>query len=78
MLDFERTHRILREKIVNDQEDSEPLHEQEIISLQDYREAHPVPDDMPPNPTGGDDPKALEIFWAGRNLAMRRSARWAA
>jgi hypothetical protein len=65
-------------KIVNDQEDSERLHEQEIISLQDYREAHPVPDDMPPKPTGGDDPKALEIFWAGRNLAMRRSARWAA
>ena len=78
MLDLERTHRKLREKIVKDHEDSEPVDEPVIISLEDYREAHPVPDDKPPEPTDGDDPKADEAFWAGRNLAMRRSARWAA
>ncbi len=63
---------------MNDHEDSEPLHEPVVISLQDYREAHPVPDGTPPKPTGGNDPKADEGYWAGRTLAMRRSARWAA
>ena len=37
-----------------------------------------LPDDKPPEPTDGNDPKTDEAFWAGRNLAMRRSARWAA
>ncbi len=66
------------EKIVNDREDSDRLDEPVIISLQEFRDAQAVPDDIPPEPTGGNDPKAVEVYWAGRNLAMRRSARWAA
>ena len=49
-----------------------------IISLEAYRQANARPDDNPPEPTDGNDPKTDEAFWAGRNLAMRRSARWAA
>ncbi len=63
---------------MNDQEDPELIDEHVIISLKDYREANARPDDTPPEPTGGDDSDANDVFWAGRNLAMRRSARWAA
>jgi hypothetical protein len=78
MLDFGRTRNKLREKIMNDNENPEILDEHVIISLKDYREANALPDDTPPEPTDGNDPKASEVYWAGRNLAMRRSARWAA
>ncbi len=35
------------------------------------------PDDQPPQTTDEGQPQG-DDFWAGRNLAMRRSARWAA
>jgi hypothetical protein len=59
-----------------DQAQDEPV----ILSLDAHREANTLPDDKPPEPTSGQeqDPKADEAYWAGRNHAMRRSARWAA
>ncbi len=55
--------------------DDEPV----ILSLEAFRQANSRPDDQPPQPTGGEDEKKPdEAFWAGRNHAMRRSARWAA
>ena len=59
-------------------EDPQPHDEPVIISLEAFRQADARPDDNPPEPTDGNDPKADDAFWAGRNLAMRRSARWAA
>ena len=58
----------------------EPESEDEpiIISLEAYRQANARPDDQPPQPTDDHDPKTEESYWAGRNHAMRRSARWAA
>jgi hypothetical protein len=60
-----------------DQDHDEPV----ILSLEAHRNS--LPDDKPPEPTDGKDaegkdPKADEADWAGRNHAMRRSARWAA
>ncbi len=49
-----------------------------VISLEEYRRTHVLPDDKPPAPTDDGNPKTDEAFWAGRSLAMRRSARWAA
>ena len=50
-----------------------------ILSMEAYRQANPRPDDKPPEPTDGQDPKADEAYWAGRNHAMQESfARWAA
>lgn len=62
----------------NNNEDLQTDDEPVIISLEAYRQANALPDDNPPEPTDGNDPKANEAFWAGRNHAMRRSARWAA
>ncbi len=58
----------------------EPESEDEpiILSLEAFRQAETRPDDQPPQPTDDHDPKAEEAYWAGRNHAMRRSARWAA
>ena len=60
--------------IYEEPESDEPI----IISLEAYREANPHPEDSPPSPSDEPDPKAEEAYWAGRNHAMRRSARWAA
>jgi len=49
-----------------------------ILSLEAFRQANPRPDDKPPEPTDDRDKTAEEAYWAGRNHAMRRSARWAA
>ena len=61
-----------------DDKDLQLHDEPAIISLEAYRQANVLPDDNPPAPTDGGDPKTNEAYWAGRNLAMRRSARWAA
>ena len=63
---------------MKDQEIPQSHDEPVIISLEAYRQANASPDDKPPEPTDDKDPKVNEAFWAGRNLAMRRSARWAA
>ena len=63
---------------MKDHEDPHSQDEPVIISLEAYRQADAQPDDNPPEPTDGNDPKTAEAFWAGRSLAMRRSARWAA
>ncbi len=60
------------------QQTPEPNNEPVIVSLEAAREALLRPDDHPPEPTNDDDPKPDEAYWAGRNHAMRRSARWAA
>jgi len=49
-----------------------------ILSLESYRQNGARPDDNPPEPSDGGDPETDEAYWAGRNHAMRRSARWAA
>ena len=64
-----------KQKKHNDpQSQDEPV----ILSLDAFRQTDPRPDDNPPQPTDEQDAKADESFWAGRSLAMRRSARWAA
>ena len=75
---LERPPRIMREKTMKDHEDPQSPDDPVILSLEAYRQANALPDDKPPEPTDDKDPKADEAFWAGRNLAMRRSARWAA
>ena len=67
-----------RDPIIEDQDQSD---EPRIFSLEAYRLANQRPDDHPPEPTEAAeaaDPTKTEAFWAGRNHAMRRSARWAA
>jgi len=63
-------------------QDPQPHDEAVTISLEDFRRNQTLPDDKPPEPSkDSDDPqvdKTDEAFWAGRTLAMRRSARWAA
>jgi hypothetical protein len=59
-------------------EEPRPEDEPVILSLEEYRRAIARPDDPPPQPTDENDPRADESYWAGRNSAMRRSARWAA
>ena len=59
----------------------EPESEDEpiILSLEAFRQANSRPDDQPPQPTDDRDQEPKdEAYWAGRNHAMRRSARWAA
>jgi hypothetical protein len=63
---------------MKDHEPSQTHDEPVIISLEAYRQAHALPDDTPPEPTDDKDPKVNDAYWAGRSLAMRRSARWAA
>ncbi len=55
-----------------DESQDEPI----IISLEAARKDGQPTD--PPDPSDSADPKVEENFWAGRNHAMRRSARWAA
>ena len=59
-------------------EEPESKDEPIILSLEAFRQAAARPDDQPPQPSDDSDPKAEEAYWAGRNHAMRRSARWAA
>ena len=66
------------EKVMKILEDSHPQDEPVIISLEAYRRANSVANDKPPEPPDDNDPKFDEVFWAGRNHAMRRSARWVA
>ncbi len=65
-------------KVMKNHKDPQLHDEPVILSLEALRQADLRPDDKPPEPTDDSDPKADEAFWAGRNLAMRRSARWAA
>ena len=58
--------------------DHPSLEEPVILSFEAVCQAAARPDDNPPEPTDDRDPKTDEAYWAGRNLAMRRSARWAA
>ena len=59
--------------------DQLPSHDEPvIISFESVRQANARPDDDPPDPSDGHDPTTDESFWAGRNNAMRRSARWVA
>jgi hypothetical protein len=64
--------------MIDDTSDN-PEMEPRILPFRPRQEADPPPDgshDSPPRP---DDREALlEAFWAGRNHAMRRSARVAA
>ena len=62
---------------MKDHQDHQSPDEPAVISLEEYRRTHALPDDKPPA-TDGTDPKTDEAYWAGRSLAMRRSARWAA
>jgi hypothetical protein len=53
--------------------------EPRILPFRPRQEAGPPPDGTHDSPTRSDDREAqLEAFWAGRNYAMRRSARVAA
>ena len=63
---------------MKDEKEPQTHDEPVIISLEAYRQANGLPDDTPPEPTDGNDPKTDDAYWAGRTLAMRRSARWAA
>jgi hypothetical protein len=65
-------------RIMKDHDVPSPADEPVVISLEEYRQAQTRPDDKPPAPTDGNDPKTDDAYWAGRTLAMRRSARWAA
>ena len=58
-------------------EEPDDCDEPVILSLEDFRRANTQPDDHPTNPND-DKSKDQENYWAGRNHAMRRSARWAA
>jgi hypothetical protein len=63
-----------------DREQPAPLDDEDepvILSLEDFRRANALPDETPPDPSDNKE-QAKEAFWAGRNHAMRRSARWAA
>jgi hypothetical protein len=67
-----------RKKTMHQHEETRIDDEPVIISLEAYRQANVRPDDQPPEPTNDHDTRPDEAYWAGRNLAMRRSARWAA
>jgi hypothetical protein len=57
----------------------EMIDEPVILSIEAYRRSDP-PSGHDPRPERSDrdvEPR-IESYWAGRNLAMRRSARWAA
>ncbi len=59
-------------------DDLELIEEPEILPLWLYRRPDPHDDDhQPEGPDYGRSTRD-EAFWAGRNHAMRRSARWAA
>jgi hypothetical protein len=68
----------MRYKLMKKHEKIQPSGEPMIISLEAARQTNARPDDDPPDPSDGNDTKPDEAFWAGRNNAMRRSARWVA
>ena len=49
-----------------------PLDGPIVLSLDAFRREQTPPDDEPPGPSGD-----REAYWAGRNHAIRFSARWA-
>ena len=50
-----------------------------ILPFWAYKPSEPPPDNgKSPNRPESEPEGRCEIFWAGRNHAMRRSARWAA
>jgi hypothetical protein len=78
MIESRTTSRKMREQSMTDNERAQPTDDPVIISLEEYRRTLTLPDDKPPEPTKDNDPKTNDAYWAGRSLAMRRSARWAA
>jgi hypothetical protein len=77
-LKFERPVTKKRENLMKKHDTPQTHSKASIISIEAKRDENNLPDDNPPEPTDGNDPKTKESFWAGRTLAMRRSARWAA
>jgi len=75
---FDSLEHFIQEDNMENQPEEQSEHDEPIIlSFEAYKQAQPKPDGQPPLPTNDDQPQD-EDFWAGRNLAMRRSARWAA
>jgi len=68
----------MRKNVMENHEDHLSCDEPSILSLEAGQQANTMPDDHPPEPPGDDHPTVDEAYWAGRNFAMRRSARWAA
>ena len=69
----------MRVKLMKHPEDPQSHDEPAILSLENVRQVKLQTNDNPAKePADENDPKTDEAFWAGRNLAMRRSARWAA
>jgi hypothetical protein len=58
-------------------DDLELDQEPDILPIWDFARPDP-PDDHQPQGPDRDEETQNEAFWAGRNHAMRRSARWAA
>ena len=57
----------------------EAIEEPVILSIEAYRKtALPSGNDPRPERSDRDAEPRIESYWSGRNLAMRRSARWAA
>jgi hypothetical protein len=63
---------------MKDHKDQKPDDEPVILSFEVHQEAVEHAQEAPPETADESDPETVEAFWAGRNLAMRRSARWAA
>jgi hypothetical protein len=63
---------------MNNDDFEEAVREPEILPLWLYQGPGPQDDDHQPEGPDYEDDTRAETFWAGRNLAMRRSARWAA
>lgn len=69
----------MRVKLMKKHEYPQPHDEPVILSMEAACQIiEEQPDDDPPKLADSIDSKTNETFWAGRNLAMRRSARWAA
>lgn len=62
------------ERTVDYEIDDEPT----ILPFRAYQRQDPPPDDDQPDNPDKDRHSRIEMFWAGRNHAMRHSARWAA
>jgi hypothetical protein len=62
---------------MTNRDDLELGQEPEILPIWDFVRPEP-PDDHQPHGPEYDQEDRSEAFWAGRNHAMRRSARWAA
>ena len=59
-------------------ENAKPVDEPTILSIERYLNLDPPGRDPRPERSEHEDGPHSEKYWAGRNLAMRRSARWAA